>query len=82
MLIYFNLLIRRYLNSLSMILAAYYFFSKAVKGFVFKVFWVKMMKVMLLCGAVLDVYIIMLFISKYYSNSNVKLFQKVIGTYG
>ena len=42
-LIYFNMLTRRYLNSLSMILAAYYFFSKAVKGFVFKAFWSRMM---------------------------------------
>ena len=60
--IYFNMLIRRYLNSLSMILAAYYFFSKAVKGFVFKVFWGRMIKVLLLCGVVLDLYIIGLFV--------------------
>ena len=36
---FLNLLIRKYLNSLAMVLAAYYFFTKAVKGFIYKLFW-------------------------------------------
>ena len=36
---YFNLIIRKYLNSISMVFVAYYFFSKSVKGYKDKAIW-------------------------------------------
>jgi hypothetical protein len=45
-----------------MILAAYYFFSKAVKGFEYKAFWGRIMKVMLMCGVALGLGIIVKFV--------------------
>ncbi len=47
-------LIKKYLASFAMISAAYFFFSKAVKGAINKVFWKAGMKFLLRAGLILD----------------------------
>jgi hypothetical protein len=62
LMVFLNLLFRKYLNSSAMVLAAYYFFTKAVKGFIYKLFWRQMMKVLIICGILMNFGIFISFI--------------------
>ena len=82
MLVYFNLIIRKYLNSFSMIFVAYYFFSKAVQGYKEKVLWKVIMKALLMLGIVIDIALVFYFFKNYYSNTNVDEFKPYISLWG
>jgi len=79
---YFNLIIRKYLNSISMVFVAYYFFSKSVKGYKDKVIWKIIMKGLLYIAFIVDVVILLYFWTTYYSSRSVESFHEYIVHYG
>ena len=68
---YFNLIIRKYLNSISMVFVAYYFFSKSVKGYKDKAIWKVIMKGLLYIAFMVMVVILFYFWNTYYSAKSV-----------
>ena len=57
-----------------MVLVAYYFFSKAVKGMKDKILWRVIMKGLLIIGFIVDVTVLFHFWIKYYSSESVESF--------
>ena len=76
--IYFNLPVRRFLGCIAMIITAYYFFSKAVKGSTNKILWKTIMKGMIVFGLFIDLGVLITLICNFFSASNIEEFKELL----